>query len=567
MILSQQCTGAGGKRCVDYFRIRMDQALNQNKNWWKKSVIYQIYPRSFCDTNGDGIGDIPGIISKLDHIQALGVDAVWISPMYASPQDDNGYDISDYRDIDPTFGTMDDMRRLLREANKRGIKIIMDMVLNHTSDEHAWFLEAKQSRLSPKHDWYVWRDGVPGTPPNELCSVFGGSAWEWVEECQQYYLHQFSVKQPDLNWDNPEVREALYDMLRWWIDQGAGGFRLDVIDQIAKEPDKMVTAEGSMLHTYIREMSEKVFRGTDVVTVGEAWSANPDTARKWSNPDGSELSMVFQFEHIVLDQLPGQPKWDVGGLKLTDLKRVFGKWQRELNGCGWNSLFWNNHDVPRIVSRWGDDGEYREQSAKLFATVLYGLQGTPYLYQGEELGMTNTRYAIDEYRDIETINMIAERRELGYSDEEILRSIYAKGRDNGRTPMQWDASANAGFTSGEPWLKVNPNYAEINAAEQAERDDSVLSYYRKLIALRKREQVILEGSYEDILFDREDVYAYRRSNGTDELTVVANFTSETVEFPAEVLENAGELELGNYSDAPINGCLRPYEARMYLKKN
>ncbi len=544
----------------------MERSVNNNAQWWKKAVIYQIYPRSFCDTNGDGIGDIPGIIRKLDYIKDLGIDAVWISPMYASPQDDNGYDISDYQDIDPTFGTMDDMRLLLKEANARGIRIIMDMVLNHTSDEHAWFLEAKKSRDNPKHDWYVWRDGVPGTPPNEMCGVFGGSAWEWVEECQQYYLHQFSVKQPDLNWDNPEVREAIYEMLQWWVDQGAGGFRLDVIDQIAKEPDKMVTAEGTMLHPYVREMSQRVFQGTDLVTVGEAWSATPETARKWSNPDGSELSMVFQFEHIVLDQLPGQAKWDVGSLKLTDLKRVFGKWQHALNGCGWNSLFWNNHDVPRIVSRWGNDAEYREESAKLFATVLYGLQGTPYLYQGEELGMTNVHFAPEDYRDIETLNMMAERKAAGYTMDSILDSLYAKSRDNGRTPMQWDATPNAGFTTAEPWLKVNPNYAEINAAEQMEREDSVLNYYRKLIALRKREGVILDGEYADILFDREDVYAYSRTNADTVLTVAANFTGSEVDFPAEILSDAGALELGNYADAPVNGKLRPYEARMYLKR-
>ena len=540
--------------------------MKTTPHWWQQAVIYQIYPRSFCDSNGDGIGDIPGIISKLDYVKSLGVDAIWLSPVFKSPQDDNGYDISDYQDIDPMFGTMADMRRLLEEANRRGIRIIMDMVLNHTSDEHPWFLEARKSRDNPKHDWYVWRDGEPGTPPNGLRSCFGGSAWEWCGECSQYYLHQYSVKQPDLNWDNPDVRHALYDMMNWWAAQGAGGFRLDVIDSIAKEPDKMITAEGTNLHKYIREMSEAVLRGTDLVAVGEAWSANVERARLWSDPDGSELSMVFQFEHIGLDQQEGKDKWDLAPLKLRRLKEVFGRWQRELNGKGWNSLFWNNHDLPRIVSRWGNDGAYRETSAKMLATILYGLQGTPFLYQGEELGMTNAPYALEEYRDIEIVNMVAERRAAGYSEEEILASVHAKGRDNARTPMQWDDTANAGFTTGTPWLKVNPNYVTINAGEQAAREDSVLAYYRRLIALRKRELVICDGDYQELLPQRDDLFAYTRDNGDTRLTVVANFTGDTVPFPAELLSRAGEPELCNYADTPVNGELRPYEARMYLRK-
>ena len=532
--------------------------------WWQKAVIYQVYPRSFCDSNGDGIGDLQGLISKLDYIKHLGVDAIWLSPVFKSPQDDNGYDISDYQDIDPTFGSMADMKELLDQANARGIKILVDMVLNHTSDEHPWFIEARKSRDNPKHDWYVWRDGVPGTPPNEMCSCFSGSAWEWVEECQQYYLHQYSVKQPDLNWDNPEVRQALYDMMNWWADNGAGGFRLDVIDSIAKEPDKMITAEGSNLHKYIKEMSAAVLKGRDLVAVGEAWSATPERAMLWSNPDGSELSMVFQFEHIVLDQ-KGPFKWDLAPRPVDKLKTVIAKWQTELTGKGWNSLFWENHDVPRIVSRWGNDKEYRVESAKMLATILYGLQGTPYIFQGQELGMTNARYALEEYRDIEIRNMVAERLEAGYSMEDIMESIYAKGRDNARTPMQWDDSLNAGFTTGEPWLKVNPNYTEINAAEQLGREDSILNYYRKLIALRKREDVIRDGEYQEILPERMDIIAYRRTCDNRTLTVVTNFTGNEIDFPAEILANAGELEIANYSDAPINGKLRPYEARMYLK--
>ncbi len=535
-----------------------------DKKWWQRAVIYQIYPRSFCDSDGDGIGDIPGIISKLDYVKSLGVDAIWLSPVLKSPQDDNGYDISDYQDIDPMFGTMEDMRCLLREANSRGIRILMDMVLNHTSDEHPWFLEAKRDKTNPKHDWYVWRDGVPGEAPNEMRSVFGGSAWQWCEECGQYYLHQYSVKQPDLNWDNPQVRQALFDMMNWWVDQGAGGFRLDVIDSVAKEPDKMITAEGANLHPYIREMSAAVLQGRDLVAVGECWSATPETAKKWSNPDGSELSMVFQFEHIVLDQV-GWEKWDLAPLPMKELKRVIAKWQRELCGQGWNSLFWENHDLPRIVSRWGDDGEYREQSATAMATILFGLQGTPYVYQGQEIGMTNAAYTLEEYRDIEIRNMAAERLEKGYSMERIMESIHAKGRDNGRTPMQWDDSPNAGFTTGEPWLKVNPNYTRINVCRQ-EGEDSILNYYRYLIGLRKREDVILDGGYEELLPDRDDLFCYARDDGRSRLTVVVNFSSDTVPFPVEILEQAGVPELSNYPDWQISGFLRPWEARMYLRR-
>ena len=534
--------------------------------WWQKAVIYQIYPRSFCDSNGDGIGDIPGIISKLDYVKDLGADAIWLSPVFKSPQDDNGYDISDYQDIEPMFGSLEDMRLLLAEANKRGIKILVDMVLNHTSDEHPWFLESKKSRDNPKHDWYVWRDGVPGTPPNDMRSCFGGSAWEWVEECQQYYLHQYSIKQPDLNWDNPDVRHALYDMMNWWADQGAGGFRLDVIDSIAKEPDIKVTAEGRNLHKYIKEMSAAVLQGTDLVAVGEAWSATPERAKLWSNPDGSELSMVFQFEHIVLDQQPGKDKWDLAPLPMNKLKAVIEKWQKELNGKGWNSLFWENHDVPRIVSRWGNDKEYRQESAKMLAILLFGLQGTPYVFQGQELGMTNARYELEEYRDIEIRNISAERLAQDYSMESVMESIHAKGRDNARTPMQWNDGENAGFTTGEPWLKVNPNYTQINAAEQMNREDSILNCYRKLIALRKQEDVFLDGEYTAILPEREEVFAYRRENADTKLTVIANFSGSEIDVPQEIFQDVGELQVGSYTDAPVNGKLRPYEARMYLKK-
>lgn len=538
--------------------------MNQNFKWWQQAVIYQIYPRSFRDSDADGIGDIPGIISKLDYIKSLGVDAIWLSPVFKSPQDDNGYDISDYQDIEPMFGSMEDMRRLMAEAEKRGMKIIVDMVLNHTSDEHPWFIEARSSRDNPRHDWYVWRSGTPDCPPNDLRSCFGGSAWEYVPELGQYYLHQYSVKQPDLNWDNPEVRYALYDMMNWWADNGAGGFRLDVIDSVAKEPDKMITAEGTNLHPYIKEMSAAVLRGRDLVTVGECWSATPETARLWSNPDGSELSMVFQFEHIVLDQ-EGPFKWDLKALPMGELKRVIRKWQTGLRGQGWNSLFWENHDLPRIVSRWGNDGEYREKSAMMLATILFGLQGTPYIFQGQELGMTNARYELEEYRDIEIRNMAAERLAQGYSMDAVMESIHAKGRDNGRTPMQWTAGENAGFTDGTPWIKVNPNHTYINVEAQEADPYSILNYYRYLVGLRKREAVILDGDYQEILPEREDLFAYTRDNGTRKLTVIANFTGREIPFPQKILENSGAPEIGNYIDWPGGGRLRPYEAIMYLK--
>ena len=373
--------------------------------WWKSAVIYQIYPRSFQDSNGDGIGDLQGITSRLDYLADLGIDAIWLSPVYRSPQDDNGYDISDYCDIDPMFGTLADMDTLIGEARKRNIRIIMDLVLNHSSDEHPWFLEAKKSRDNPFHDYYVWRDGNEDVPPNDMKACFGGSAWTWVPDVQQYYFHQFSVKQPDLNWDNPKVREEIYKIINFWIERGVGGFRLDVIDQIAKEPDLKITNNGPMLHAYIREMNRHTFGGTDLVTVGEAWGANVDNAKIYSDPSGREFSMVFQFEHIGLDQIPGKEKWDLEPLDWMELKKVLSKWQTGLHGCGWNSLFWNNHDLPRIVSRWGDDGKYRVESAKMFATLLHGMQGTPYIYQGEELGMTNAPYDISDYRDIETLHI------------------------------------------------------------------------------------------------------------------------------------------------------------------
>ena len=549
-------------------------SAEEKTNWWQRAVVYQIYPRSFQDSNGDGIGDIPGIIQRLDYVKELGIDAIWLSPVYRSPQDDNGYDISDYQDIDPMFGTLSDMERLICEAKARGIRIIMDLVLNHTSDEHRWFLEAKKSRDNPYHDYYVWRDGEEGASPNDMKAAFGGSAWEWVPELGQYYFHQFSVKQPDLNWENEKVRREIYDMILWWMEKGVGGFRLDVIDQIAKEPDLGITANGPRLHEFIREMSRETFRKGDLITVGEAWGADPERAKLYSAPDGREFSMVFQFEHIGLDQQEGKEKWDLAPLSLVRLKQVLAKWQEELCGCGWNSLFWDNHDLPRIVSRWGDDGAYRVRSAKMLAAVLHGMQGTPYIYQGEELGMTNVRFAdISQYRDIETLGLYRERMAAGYDREDVMASIYARSRDNARTPMQWDDGENAGFTEKEPWIGVNPNYREINAAAQMADPDSVFRFYQRLVALRKEYPVFVDGRFELLFPEDEKIFAYTRTSGRTRLLVLANFSKENASCAlpeewrdAQVLVHNCTAELDPATGKTWrDGALRPYEAVIALR--
>ena len=534
------------------------------KDWWKSAVIYQIYPRSFQDTNGDGFGDFQGIIRRLPYLEKLGIDCIWLCPVYRSPQDDNGYDISDYCDVDPMFGTMADMEELIGKAREHGIYIVMDLVLNHSSDEHKWFIEAKKSRENPYHDYYVWRDGKEGVFPNDMKAAFGGSAWEWVPEVEQYYFHQFSVKQPDLNWENPKLRQELWDIINFWIDKGVGGFRLDVIDLVGKVPDEKITSNGPKLHEYIKEMTAHTFVRDNLISVGETWSATPEIAKLYSNPDGSELSMVFQFEHICLDQQEGKEKWDLAPLPFHKFKEVWNKWQTELYGCGWNSLFWDNHDLPRIVSRWGDEGQYREESAKMLATLLHGMQGTPYIYQGEELGMTNVKYELEEYRDIELFGMYKERRAQGYTHEELMESIYAKTRDNARTPMQWDTTEQAGFTTGKPWMKVNPNYTEINAAEQVDCEDSIFNYYRKLIQLRKELPVLTDGKFTMLDMDHNQIFAYLRDNGEDKLLVVCNFYGNTVDYA--VSEKAEDLELliGNYTEENMQtDVLRPYEARIY----
>jgi glucan 1,6-alpha-glucosidase len=542
----------------------------KKQHWWQKAVIYQIYPKSFMDSNGDGIGDLRGIISKLGYLKELGIDAIWLSPVYRSPQDDNGYDISDYMDIDPMFGTLEDMEELINKAKEYGICILMDLVLNHSSDEHPWFIEAKKSKDNSCHDYYVWVDGEEGQVPNGLQACFGGSAWEWVPELKQYYLHQFSVKQPDLNWENKKLRDEIYKMINWWIDKGVGGFRLDVIDLIGKEPLKEITNNGPHLHEYIREMGEKTFRGKDLLTVGETWGATPEIAKIYSNSDESEFSMVFQFEHVSLDQQEGKTKWDLAPLDWIKLKQILSKWQIELQDNGWNSLFWNNHDLPRIVSRWGNDKEYREESAKMLATILHCMKGTPYIYQGEELGMTNVRYEIEEYRDIELLNLYKERLAKGYTKENIMESIYAKGRDNARTPMQWDDTNQAGFSTATPWLKVNPNYTFINAKEELNRKNSVFQYYKTLVKLRKQLDVISFGDYKLLLPEHEQVFAYIRNYKSEELLVVCNFTKDKVsgdwyrEISPYICDSNLKLILTNYELTMQPEILRPYEARIYL---
>jgi glucan 1,6-alpha-glucosidase len=538
---------------------------NNNEKWWKKAVVYQIYPKSFQDSDGDGIGDLQGIIKRLDYLETLGINAIWLSPVFKSPQADNGYDISDYRDIDPTFGSLDDMEELINEAKKHKIRIMMDLVLNHSSNEHRWFKEAKKSKDNPYHDYYIWRDGEEGMPPSDMKAVFGGSAWEYMPEIGQYYFHQFLPEQPDLNWENPKVRSAIYDMILWWMDKGVGGFRMDVIDQIAKEPDKRITINGPRLQEYFKELSKETFQKGDLITVGEAWGADTERAKLYSNPDGSEFSMVFQFEHIGLDQKEGGEKWDLAPLPFKKLKKIMAHWQNELYNCGWNSLFWDNHDLPRIVSRWGNDREYRVESAKMLAILLHGMQGTPYIYQGEELGMTNVQYDIEDYKDCEIINMYHERLEKGYSKDEIMKSIYAKGRDNARTPMQWDDTENAGFTTGTPWIKVNDNYDKINARSQVDDPDSIFSCYRKLVQLRKDYPVFVDGKFTLLLEDDENIFAYSRKNEEKTMIVVCNFFDK--EIPMPLAKECGDMEvlISNYKDTSDMSVLRPYEARMYIR--
>lgn len=494
------------------------------KHWWHKATIYQIYPRSFMDTSGNGIGDLKGITGKLDYLQELGITAIWLSPVYQSPMDDNGYDISDYQAIADIFGDMADMDELLDEAKQRGIKIIMDLVVNHTSDEHAWFVEARENPDSPKRDYYIWRD-----QPNNLTSIFSGSAWEYDDASGQYYLHLFSKKQPDLNWENAELRQSIYDMMNFWIDKGIGGFRMDVIDLIGKIPDSEITGNGPRLHEYLKEMNQASFGNHDLMTVGETWGATPEIARQYSRPENKELSMVFQFEHIGLQHKPNAPKWDYAAeLNVPALKEIFSKWQTELKlGEGWNSLFWNNHDLPRVVSIWGNDTVYREKSAKAMAILLHLMRGTPYIYQGEEIGMTNYPFErLSDVNDIESLNYAKEAIANGMSEEIVLDSICRVGRDNARTPMQWSSQKNAGFsTADQTWLPVNPNHQEINVANALADPDSVFYTYQKLIQLRQTQDWLVEADYQ-LLQTSDKVFAYKRQLGRETYLVVVNLSNQ-----------------------------------------
>ena len=508
------------------------------KHWWQEVVVYQIYPRSFKDSNGDGIGDLRGIIEKLDYLQTLGIGVIWLSPVYKSPNDDNGYDISDYEDIMDEFGTMADMEELIAEADKRGIKIVMDLVVNHTSDEHHWFIESRKGKDNSYRDYYVWADPAEdGGAPTDLQSIFLGSAWKYDEASGQYYLHLFSQKQPDLNWENEKVRREVYDMMNFWIDKGVGGFRMDVIDLIGKIPLEGITSNGPKLHEYLQEMNKATFGDKDLLTVGETWGATPEIAKLYSNPERHELSMVFQFEHSLLDNEPGKEKWDLKPLDVTELKTVLSKWQTGLGEEGWNSLFWNNHDLPRIVSRWGNDKEYRVRSAKAFAILLHMMKGTPYIYQGEELGLTNTPVAsIEELDDIESINMYHDRISRGFSVESIMTSLNAKGRDNARRPIPWTAEKNGGFTTGTPWLALNPNYTEMNVEAELQNPDSVFYTYQKLIQLRKDHPIVIWGDYE-LLNTSSNVFSYYRTLGEERWLTVVNLSDFEEEISVDARFN------------------------------
>lgn len=530
--------------------------------WWQRAVIYQVYPQSFQDSNGDGIGDLKGLIQRLDYLQKLGIDAIWLSPVYRSPGQDNGYDISDYQAINPQFGTMADLEALIRQAKARDIRIIMDLVVNHTSDEHRWFKVSRQSRANPYRDYYIWRDGsATGGPPNAMKSTFSGSAWRRDEATGQYYLHLFGDKQPDLNWANPQVRQAIYKMMNFWISKGIGGFRMDVIDLIGKEPDRGIRENGPKLHPYLQEMNRATFGDTDLLTVGETWGATPSIAQQYADPKRHELSMVFQFEMMQLDQ-QNDDKWALRPLDPAALKQVLIKWQTAFDYTkGWNSLFWNNHDLPRIVSRWGNDQRYRVKSAKMFAILLHLLRGTPYVYQGEEIGMTNAPVAsIVDVQDIESANMYREQMALGQSEKTVLTAINAKGRDNARTPMQWRDAPNAGFTTNQPWLRVNPNYHTINVAAALDDPDSIFYTYQQLIRLRHENDVIVNGRFEAIQNLAPAVMAYYRVLGDTRWLVVVNLSEKRQ--PLDLNDQLEKTIVTN--DAPLQSLtdqtLQPYQA-------
>ncbi|EID4423572.1 alpha-glucosidase [Vibrio vulnificus] len=536
----------------------------ENK-WWHDAAVYQIYPRSFCDSNNDGIGDLNGIISKLDYLKTLGVNVLWLSPVYKSPMDDNGYDISDYQDIGAEFGTMADMQNLLAQAKARDIRVVMDLVVNHTSDEHPWFVEARKSRDNPYRDYYIWRDAKPdGSVPDDQGSIFGGSAWQWDEATQQYYFHLFSKRQPDLNWENPKVQQEVHKMMNWWIDQGIGGFRLDVIDLIGKEIDKGITGNGPRLHPLLQEMNRATFGDKDLLTVGETWGATPEIAKLYSDPERHELSMVFQFEHITLTWQHGD-KWNPIPLDLKQFKHVLTKWQTELSNQGWNSLFWNNHDLPRVVSKYGDDQRYRVESAKMLATALHFLKGTPYIYQGEEIGMTNVAFeSLEQYKDIETLNFYKVKTESGVSHQHMMDAIHENSRDNARTPMQWSASQNGGFSQAKPWIEVNPNYPEINVEQALADSDSIFYHYQKLIELRKQHPAIVYGDFTPLFAEHDSVFAYVRSHQDEQLLVINNFSDQDISLalPDNLQNKEVNCLIYNYDSLCMLGVtlsLKPYQ--------
>ncbi|NVY96503.1 alpha-glucosidase [Lactobacillus sp. DCY120] len=553
------------------------------KKWWQKAVVYQVYPRSFQDTDGDGIGDLAGVIQRLPYIKKLGVDVIWLNPIYKSPDCDNGYDISDYRAIQPRFGTMAIFDELLTKAHELGLKIVMDLVVNHTSDQHQWFQESKKSRDNPYRDFYIWRPGDSQKKPNNWGSYFGGSTWDFDEATKEYYLHLFAKGQPDLNWENPQMREQIWKMMRFWLDKGIDGFRMDVINLISKPeglPDapnpeqalygnvEPVVADGPKVNQYLREMNQQVLSHYDVLTVGEMPSVTPEDAAQYTNLDGSELSMAFEFDHVTLAMNPDPRlgKWNDAPVSLVALKKTLSKWQLALAGKGWNSLYWNNHDRARAVSRFGNDTpKYRERSAKMLALTLHLLQGTPYIYQGEELGMTNAHFtSLDQYQDIESIeayHQLVDRAQI-VDGPTMLRYLATEGRDNARTPMQWDQSSHSGFTEGQPWLPVNPNYQEINAAQEVQDPDSVFAFYQKLIQFRHEKEIIVYGDYQAVDLDDSQAFVYRRTYQGQTLIVLSNFTAQTLtrdyQLPADK-----ELLISNYADDQ-GPTLRPYEAKAYL---
>jgi oligo-1,6-glucosidase len=554
------------------------------KTWWKEAVVYQIYPRSFMDSNGDGIGDLQGIISKLDYLKDMGIDVIWICPIYQSPNDDNGYDISNYFEIMAEFGTMKDFDTLLAEVHARGMKLIMDLVVNHTSDEHPWFIESRSSNTNAKRDYYIWRpSNGKDEAPNNWESIFSGSAWEYDEVSGEYYLHLFTKKQPDLNWKNPKVVKDVHQMVKWWLDKGIDGFRVDAINHIGKEdgfpndphPEDENHSTGypyysnlPFVHDKLQELYNDVFSHYDMMTVGETSGVGPEEALLYVDESRKEFNMVFQFEHIKID-CGNQGKWGVQPWSLLELKEIMSKWQTTLYGRGWNALFFNNHDQPRAVSRFGDDQTYWAESAKLLATYLHTLCGTPYVYQGEEIGMTNVAFdSIEEYRDVEIFNYYREKVEAqGHNHDEIMNRIHHKGRDNSRTPMQWNNSEHAGFTNGTPWIQVNKNYQDINVENQLQDSNSILNYYKKLIQLRREYEVFVYGDYQLILADHHEIYAYVRTLGKEKLLVILNFFGGTPEFllPEDMEVKDPELLISNYSVANFSPkiILQPYEARVY----